>query len=1000
MDQGKSDHDRPLMPPPPLMNAGPVDFTEFESDTDADADDDADESEVPSVARGGQQQWDGDLSTLNGYIHKNNDDATVSEKNCTCVNKSETGSSIHSGSCSSNNSNNKSGSVSWTSSTTSTSTVSENNSITLNKKKNPVGRPRNPKPDKKLARKWKLVDEKAAVLVAQDVMARDSNEGSKMAIQTLSTTWGRKAFPALWNVVKEQESNARFKESSISAMACAGSAHRRELIGMHAPLLSRQDKQDAARAMTCTSGHFNRMVRESAKLPPGRIQREERQPGLSRTGTSSHLRGIVLKFFEGITCVLSGACTIKRVLGLPLWQVGVDFYAQYPVLLRTFADENPNVVEDIVANKPTNRFERSLLASQREEPVSDRAIEARRMDAKLKYTLHLKAKELRSRHYSNQQVKLLLKSQENKEQVKRILKSQETIAEDENTLCDDAADTAEAFHVPHPQTFWQIIKDAAIRWTSNANPTECPLHDKGPAWQEQEKDASKKCAAALTRAQDAKRALGQAAIAEDTRNRLKSDCKKETATWWEYVQQLRKLRADLARYARHLLQYKQCRPIIQKIESRLQPGQAVVYRDFVAQYNCDGEKVANLVLVVIWNAVVNGVSSKQVFKLNHFCSAKKERSQDAYYVAAVFDFHFGKGGKHSAFFKNQNITTIFLSGDHGSHFSSIQTIYNESCFFEEYGIEVHLFFLCSYHAFNRCDAAGCEGKTLNKQMASDRKGLRRGAEFAGALNDSNYSNSYGWDMEGGIERQDSIVFPVPLVSDKTLDLRRKCEVRFYWEDEKGKRQRERGVVLVREVPELPSEFGSLESVREVTPYQFFDLRQEPPDGCLCRPCSNSSQRVVRHGKVSCPLAGIADSVKQELRDENLAGPCKYRSVDVYPNEKLDDDFVSPMRKDVGAFPCRVKVQSTYTLHLKDLSHTLYTCNPPHIGMPENALRVVLHCQRTHEKKALSGCYRRAPVPKRQEQERVADISVPGGPLCHRTMSVQQTYEIQERRSRQ
>ena len=160
------------------------------------------------------------------------------------------------------------------------------------------------------------------------------------------------------------------------------------------------------------------------------------------------------------------------------------------------------------------------------------------------------------------------------------------------------------------------------------------------------------------------------------------------------------------------------------------------------------------------------------------------------------------------------------------------------------------------------------------------------------------------------------------------------------------------------------------------------------------------QRVVRHGKVSCPLAGITDSVKQELRDENLAGPCKYRSVDVYANEKLDDDFVSPMRKDVGAFPCRVKVQSTYTLHLKDLSHTLYTCNPPHIGMPENALRVVLHCQRTHEKKALSGCYRRAPVPKRQEQERVADISVPGGPLCHRTMSVQQTYEIQERRSRQ
>jgi hypothetical protein len=606
--------------------------------------------------------------------------------------------------------------------------------------------------------------------------------------------------------------------------------------------------------------------------------------------------------------------------------------------------------------------------------LSGRDIEARRIKAKHTYTRHLKAKELYSKNYSKQQVNL-------------ILEDQKTVAEDETKLCDDVADTVDAldaFHVPHPRTFWQIIRDAAIRWTSNANPTECPLHDMGPAWHEQEKDSSKKCAAALTRAQDAKRALSQAlsqaAIAEDTHDRLKSDCKKETATWWEHVQQLRKLRADLARYARHLLQYAQCRPIIQKIEGGLQPGQAVVYRDFVAQYNCDGVKVANLVLVVIWLAVVDNVSSKQVFKLNHFCSAKKERSQDAYYVAAVFDFHFGKGGKHSAFFKNQGIHTIFLSGDHGSHFSSIQTIYNESCFFEKYGIEVHLFFLCSYHAFNRCDAAGCEGKTLNKKLAEDRKGLRTGSEFSSALNDSNYSNSFGWDMEGGIERRDEIVFPVPLVADKTLDLRRKCEVRFYWEDEEGKRYREEGVVLVREVPELPSEFGSSESVSVVTPYKFFDLRQEPPDGCLCRPCSFSTQRVVRHGELACPLAGIADRIKQELRDENLAGPCKYRSVDVYSDEKLDDDFVLPMRKDVGAFPCRVEVQSTYALHLKDPSHTLYTSDTPHVGMPENALRDVLHCQRTHERQALSGCWRPPHVPKRQSEEKVAEFPVQGGQL--------------------
>jgi hypothetical protein len=362
------------MPPPPPMDArlGSGMFAVFEPDTN-DADDDADDvSEVSSVARGGQPQWDGNLSTMSEYVHNYNS-ATVSEnKNCTCVtcnNKSETGSSIHSGSCrsksSSNKSNNKSGSVSWTSSTTGTSTVSKNSSITLNKKTKHVGRPKHLNPTKKVARSWKLSDEKAAVLAAKAMMARDNNEGTKMAIQTLSTRVGRQAFPVLWNVVKLGKSNARFKESSISAMAGSGGAFRQEMIGLHAPHLSLQDLKDVAREMPYTTQHFHKMVRNSATLPPGRIQRENRQPGLSRTGTSRHLRGIVQEYFEGITCVMSGSSTIKRVLGLPLWQVNVDFHAQYPVLLRTFADENPHVVQEIETNKPTNRFDLSLLASRR-----------------------------------------------------------------------------------------------------------------------------------------------------------------------------------------------------------------------------------------------------------------------------------------------------------------------------------------------------------------------------------------------------------------------------------------------------------------------------------------------------------------------------------------------------------------------------------------------------------------------------------------------------------
>ena len=43
-----------------------------------------------------------------------------------------------------------------------------------------------------------------------------------------------------------------------------------------------------------------------------------------------------------------------------------------------------------------------------------------------------------------------------------------------------------------------------------------------------------------------------------------------------------------------------------------------------------------------------------------------------------------------------------FTGDHGSHFSAVPTVYNESCMHGEYGIEPHIVSLASYHCFNRC----------------------------------------------------------------------------------------------------------------------------------------------------------------------------------------------------------------------------------------------------------------------------------------------------------
>lgn len=66
-----------------------------------------------------------------------------------------------------------------------------------------------------------------------------------------------------------------------------------------------------------------------------------------------------------------------------------------------------------------------------------------------------------------------------------------------------------------------------------------------------------------------------------------------------------------------------------------------------------------------------------------------------------------------------------------------------------------------------------------------------------------------------------------------MDLRRKCELRYFWRDEAGEYRREAGVVCCREVPSLPPQFGGGSEATE-EPYEFFDLRKNPPQGHLCR----------------------------------------------------------------------------------------------------------------------------------------------------------------------
>ena len=202
-------------------------------------------------------------------------------------------------------------------------------------------------------------------------------------------------------------------------------------------------------------------------------------------------------------------------------------------------------------------------------------------------------------------------------------------------------------------------------------PHSCPLHDSGPIWELQLQELNRRIAGNPDSA--------------------------EAAKW---LSQVRKLKTKVARYERHLEQYSLCRDAINEKEDSLEygDGRCVLYRDFVNVYNERGEKVKNLVLTKLTRAEDG---SLLVVKLHNFCT-DKQSGCDAFYTHDVMDFHL-KSEENGGSGQFETINEIFMSGDHGPHFSCNETVYDQSCFFERHGKIIHDSFLCSYHAYNRCD---------------------------------------------------------------------------------------------------------------------------------------------------------------------------------------------------------------------------------------------------------------------------------------------------------
>ena len=555
----------------------------------------------------------------------------------------------------------------------------------------------------RLRRARQLTKEKILVQNTSEAFGRGSmQEGSELQLASMQTKFGRTAFAPVAAAVSESSTHAQVGRNVCTQLRQVGRSHMSHMVRWCAAGVNDMD------AFCEVTGLTKRYVRSTTwgdrtqETGHSRIFTENYPPNTTRNTAVDPNDECAVNLFLEHTHQASGAKTETRQLSLSNNEVAVLFYAEYPRRLRMIHYAQPSILDMIEGKerekKLLTRFEKSLRSAVYTAREPDHNEEREYLDrtksAQDKYKLLLDIKRTRTLGVN---VNFATKQKLVKRECQDIAALLAGAESDE-----DCGAEAEPF-VPTPMTqrrFWRLLHARKIRWTRQVNPTECPIHDNGPQ-QELELKALETKVQTQRQTLEALRNEIRTAVEnkEHSTEQMRKQEKTQVTELGNLYRAVRILRDNVSRYHTHLKQFEVCRAVVKRIEANLVPGECVLYRDFVALYNCEGNKVQNLVLVVLWRKVAG--EPIRVFKFNNYCDDKNSRSADAYYVADVFDFYFGQGSHHCTFFQANNITKIFISGDHGPHFSSIQTIFNETTIYSRYGIVVEAFSLCSYHAYNR-----------------------------------------------------------------------------------------------------------------------------------------------------------------------------------------------------------------------------------------------------------------------------------------------------------
>ena len=534
-----------------------------------------------------------------------------------------------------------------------------------------------------------------------------------------------------------------------------------------------------------------------------------------------------VKFFEDNTGVISGSERLTRVLAIPKFELMCKLFGDFPTLLRQLNAAHRGLLSSLPAKSRLRVAMEAALASEKMPGFSEGAERERRTDmARQKYRAKLLAKRKRTN-------KSILPAKVNK-----------TVVEEKQLSAAEQAQENLIQPIRY-RRFLDLIKAAKIRWTKKSKPYNCPIHEKYPRVQ-----------ADADRFANEETEVMQTLKVLNSTPPLTTEQKQEVGRLNDRLRvlrgKLRDLRNDIAIYKRHEEQFQRCRKELEDLERELPVGEAVMYRDFVNQYNSGGKKIGNLQLVILFRTEEK-MPLVQI-KVYNYSGGLGGVICDPYFVQDVMDFHMkpvDQGGSGLL----GNFSKIHISGDHGSHFSSTKTIFNESRMFERYGIKVHIISLCSYHCYNRCDAAGVLGKKLAGKAALEGKELRTSGDYAQGTMQSGSPETLAYDFEH-INRSEE-VWPEKIVSKKEAigeTLRSMCEIdyEFLVMDEQAQILKPTYITGVAKCRAVPNRGD----------WTVFDLREDMQSS-FCQKCSNPQVRPVYHtrGKIACPLTSTAQEAQ-------------------------------------------------------------------------------------------------------------------------------------------